>query len=127
MSTPTTSKPVTTPSASADAKPENQTGAAKDDLASQEAPKKRYSKGSRKFFQKSEVAFTRSAHRFASAIEEGIGTWRKKRNESAQKKKDGAIKDAVKNSGKAFTKFSKVLAEIPEDLTKSLPKIKLFR
>jgi hypothetical protein len=127
MSTPTTSKPATPASAGPDAKPETETGNAPNDLASQDEPKKRYTKGTRKFLQKGEVVFSRSAHRFASALEEGLDTWRKKRNESALKKKDGALKDVVKNSGKAFTKFSKLIAEIPEDLTKGLPKIKLFR
>jgi len=92
-----------------------------------EKPKKKYSKGFAKLAQKGEVGFTRGAHRVASAIEDGLATWRDRRKASSYKKRNGALKDAVKNGGKALTKFSKGIAKLPEDITKDLPKVRIFR
>jgi hypothetical protein len=78
--------------------------------------------------QKVEISVTRGAHRLAVAVEEALSTWRNERNRSSRKKRDGAIRDVVKNSGKALSKFGRQAAKIPQDLTQSLPKLsRLFR
>jgi len=89
--------------------------------------KKKYSRGPLKYGQKSEVTLTKGVHRLARAVEAGLGTWRGKRNASNGKRKDGGFRDAVENAGSALSKFQKIAAKIPEDLTKSLPKLRLFR
>jgi hypothetical protein len=109
--------------------PESPAGAGPEVAATLEAPKKKkkkYSRGPLKFVQKAEIPFTRSAHRLARAVEEGLGTWREKRSDSATKKRNGALRDALKNYGKAMTKFQKVAAKLPENFTKGLPKIRIF-
>ncbi len=88
--------------------------------------KKKYTRGGLKFGQKAEVPLTRGVQRLARAVEEGLGTWRKKRSASARKKKNGALRDALENYGKAATKFQKVAAKIPKEVTKGFPKIRLF-
>jgi hypothetical protein len=78
--------------------------------------------------QRAEVSLTRGAHRLAVAVEDALSTWRNERNRSSRNKRDGAIRDAVKNYGKALSKFGRHAAKIPEDLTESMPKLtRLFR
>ena len=93
--------------------------------------KKKYGGAALKAGQRGEVTLTKSVHRIARAVEEGIGTWRSRRNDSARKKRNGAIRDALKNSGKAVTEFTKVASKLPEELTKglskTLPRLRLFR
>jgi hypothetical protein len=88
--------------------------------------KKKYSSRGLKFGQKAEVPLTRGAQRFARAVEEGLGMWRKKRKSSARKKRNGALRDALKNYGKAATRFQKVAARIPEEITRDFPKLRIF-
>lgn len=97
--------------------------------ASDEAPKKKkrkYSKGPMKFAQQAELGVSKGMQRMARAVEEGLGVWRERRDESSRKKRDGALRDALKNYGKAVTKFHKVGAKLPADLTSRLPKLRLF-
>src|SRR3954471_11316476 len=86
----------------------------------QKKRKKKYGRGPLKYGQKGEVTVTKSVHRLARAVEAGLGTWRSKRNSSNDKKKNGGLRDALENAGSAVTKFQKIAAKIPEDLTKSL-------
>lgn len=94
----------------------------------EDAPKKKrkYSKGPLKVAQKTEVRVSKGLHRVARAVEESVGVWRERRDKSSRKKRDGAVRDALKNYGKALTRFQKVSAKLPEELLGGLPKIKLF-
>jgi hypothetical protein len=94
----------------------------------EEAPKKKrkYSKGPLKLAQKTEVRVSKGLHRVARAVEESVGVWRARRDTSSRKKRDGAVRDALKNYGKALTRFQKVSAKLPQELLGGLPKIKLF-
>jgi hypothetical protein len=98
--------------------------------SSEEEPKKKkkrkYSKGPMKLAQKAEIRVSKGLHRVARAVEEGLGVWRERRDESSGKKRDGALRDALKNYGKAVTKFHKVGARLPQDLTENLPKFRFF-
>jgi len=98
--------------------------------AEEEVPaprKKKYSKGLLKLGQKAEVSVSKGVHRLARAVEEGLGLWRERRDESARNKRNGAVRDAIKNYGKALTKFHKVAAKVPEEIVKGFPKLRLFR
>jgi hypothetical protein len=100
------------------------------DASTDEAPnkkkKRKYSKGPMKLAQKAELGVSKGMQRMARAVEEGLGVWRDRRDGSSRKKRDGALRDALKNYGKAVTKFHKVGAKLPEDLTGRLPKLRLF-
>src|SRR5689334_4274101 len=117
------SKPVGPAASSPDKPAEGATAATA--VTEEKKKKKKYSRGL-KFPQKAEVQLTRGAHRLARAVEEGLGLWRERRDGSARKKRNGALRDAVKNYGKAVTKFHKVAAKLPEDVTKNFPKIRIF-
>jgi len=98
-----------------------------------EAPRKRKSK-KKKYSralgsgQKVEVAVSRGAHRLANAVNDALSTWRKERDRSSRNKRDGAIRDAMQNTGRALSKFGREAARIPEDITDAWPKLsKMFR
>ena len=84
--------------------------------------KKRYSKGFGDI-QIMERHLTRASHRMVQAIEEGITTYRKARNKSARKKRDGAIVDFVPNVAKGTGKTLRTASLVPYDLVRaSYPK-----
>jgi hypothetical protein len=89
--------------------------------------KKKYRRFSR-FPQEAEFSMSKGMHRLARAVEEGLFHWRKETRKSSLNRRDGAIKDALANYGKAMTKFSREASKLPEDFTKSFPKLrKIFR
>jgi hypothetical protein len=79
--------------------------------------KKRYSKGT-KDIQVCERGFSRSLERVADAVADGLGRYRRRRNRSANRKKDGAIKDFVRNVGRGAEKALRTGSKAPTDLTK---------
>jgi hypothetical protein len=84
-----------------------------------EKKKRRYSRGLEEI-QEVERHFTRSMHRLASAAEKGISTYRERSGESAEKKKDGAIKDLIPNSGAALSETIEELSPLPKDLARMM-------
>ncbi|HET9767589.1 MAG TPA: hypothetical protein VFS60_12120 [Thermoanaerobaculia bacterium] len=79
--------------------------------------KKRYSKGT-KDIQVCERGFSRSLERVADAVADGFGRYRRRRNRSANRKKDGAIKDFVRNVGRGAEKALRTGSKAPTDLTR---------
>ncbi len=77
--------------------------------------KPRYSNGL-KDAQRLEGDLMRVAQRATTALSDGIDTYEKERKKSARKKKDGAVKDYLNNSAKAFSASIKEASEIPVDL-----------
>jgi hypothetical protein len=85
--------------------------------------KKKYTRGT-EYTQEVADSLVRGLHRLTRAVEQGVGTWRKERNRTARKKRDGAIKDAIRNYGKATSRFARTAARIPEDVTDAWPKLR---
>ncbi len=81
--------------------------------------KRRYSRGFEET-QRMERHLTRSTHRMARAVEEGISTYRKRSSRSARSKKDGAIRDFIPNSGLAMSRAMKEASPIPYDLARAM-------
>ena len=80
--------------------------------------KKRYSKNLEEI-QIMERHLTRASHRVAKAIEKGIGTYRTRSTNSAEKKQDGAIRDFIPNSGIAMTRALKEIYLAPTDVARA--------
>jgi hypothetical protein len=80
-------------------------------------PKKRKKKHSKhvREWQRLDEAFADSAMDASRAVRKGVRTWRLESEKSQDKKKNGALKDAVRNWGKAYGKGVKVAADIPAD------------
>lgn len=79
--------------------------------------KKKYTRGS-KDVQYLEEDASRAVNRLANSVADGIGKYRERRDNSARKKKDGALKDALRNTGRGLTKALDKAARAPSDLTR---------
>jgi len=88
--------------------------------------KRRYSKGL-KDPQKCEVDATRALNRVADAVADGVSEYRSERNKSARRKRDGAIKDAVRNLGRGLSEALDTGARAPSDLTRRATTKRLSR
>ncbi len=88
--------------------------------------KRKYSKNL-KDPQKLEVDATRSANRVARAVADGISEYRGERNKSARRKRDGAIKDVVRNIGRGLSEALDTGSRAPSDLTRRATTKRLSR
>jgi hypothetical protein len=79
--------------------------------------KKKHSRGWKEPQQLEEDA-SRAVNRLANSVADGIGKYRERRDNSARKKRDGAIKDALRNTGRGLTKALDKAARAPSDLTR---------
>ncbi|MEW6736395.1 MAG: hypothetical protein AB1489_34200 [Acidobacteriota bacterium] len=90
------------------------------------AKKKRYSKGL-KDLQKFEDGLSKSARRISRALASGLTTYRKRRNKSASKRRDGAIRDGLVNWSKGLGKTLRKASDAPYDIAKSVNSKKITR
>ena len=88
--------------------------------------RKRYSSGL-KDPQKLEEGGSRAAQRLAQAVADGFGEYRRRRDRSAERKKDGAIKDFVRNVGRGAEEALRTGAKVPSDLTRYATNKRLTR
>jgi hypothetical protein len=88
--------------------------------------KKRYSSGA-KTPQVLERGVSRSVERLAQSVADGLGRYRSRRDRSARRKKDGAIKDFVRNVGRGAEKALRTGAKAPTDLTRRMTSKRLRR
>jgi hypothetical protein len=79
--------------------------------------KRKYSRGLKEP-ERQEVSATRAANRLADAVADGLSKYRKRRDRSADKKRDGAIKDVVRNAGRGLEEAIRTAAKAPTDLTR---------
>lgn len=79
--------------------------------------KKKYSRGL-KDPQKVAEGTARASERLAQAAADGIGTFRRRSNNSSRKKRDGAIKDALYNFARGAEDALTTAAKAPTDLTR---------
>lgn len=88
-------------------------------LKKKQKKKKRYSKGLEEV-QLVERHLTRATHRMARGVEKGIAQYRLKSIKSAKKKKDGAIRDFIPNTGIAMTHAIKEVGPVPQDVARAI-------
>jgi hypothetical protein len=81
--------------------------------------KKKYSRGL-KDVQRFEDGLTTAAKRVGRAVERGLRTYRKRRNKSARKRKDGAIRDGLDNVSIGLGRTLRVASDAPYDFTKKV-------
>ncbi len=70
--------------------------------------------------QKMERRMSRAGRRMAEAVLAGIETWEDRRDRSASKKRDGAVKDALENSVRAYSKALRKSTRVTVDLMKGM-------
>lgn len=88
--------------------------------------KKKYSRGLKEP-QREERRVSRAAERLAKAVVDGLSEYRDRRDKSARRKRDGAIKDAVRNAGRGLEEAISTAAKVPTDLTRGLKTRRLTR
>lgn len=104
------------PTASADPTEQTEQEAAP---AKKKKRKKKYSKGL-KTFQELERGTSKAQRRLAQAVEAGFRTWSRRRDKSAAKRRDGAIKDGFTNAAFAFGSMARVASRAPEDFVRAM-------
>ena len=85
-----------------------------------EKKKKRKTSRGLKDVARIERGVAKAGDRLGSAVEAGFSKYREKSKKSSYKKKDGAIRDAVKNWSVAAGKGLEEASKIPGDITKAL-------
>jgi hypothetical protein len=81
--------------------------------------RKKYSRGL-KTIQRAEDGLTLAGRRFGDAVESGFRSYRKRRNKSARRRRDGSIRDIVRNSAGGISRFFSVGSDIPYDVAKKV-------
>lgn len=81
--------------------------------------KRRYSSGLKEV-QKAELGLVKASQRLSRAAERGLRTYRKRRDKSARKRKDGAIRDALENWSRGLGRAMRVGSDAPYDFAKEV-------
>jgi hypothetical protein len=81
--------------------------------------RKKYSRGL-KTVQRTEDGLTLAGRRFGDALESGFRSYRKRRNKSARRRKDGPIRDIVRNTAGGISQFFSVGSDIPYDVSRKV-------
>jgi hypothetical protein len=81
--------------------------------------KRKYTRGLRDF-QKWERGYAKASRRIGQAIAAGLDTYLERRDRSSYKRRDGAIRDALKNWSKGITKSLRKASGAPYDLFKAI-------
>ena len=81
--------------------------------------RKKYSKGL-KTIQRTEDGLTLAGRRLGDALESGFKSYRRRRNKSARRRKDGPIRDVVRNTAGGVSQFFNVGSDIPYDVARKV-------
>jgi hypothetical protein len=81
--------------------------------------KRKYSRGLREV-QRWERGTARASRRIGRAIAAGLDTYFERRERSSYKRRDGAIRDALKNWSKGMSKTLRKASDAPYDIVKAL-------
>ena len=81
--------------------------------------KRKYTRGLRDL-QRWERGYAKASRSLGRAFAAGLDTYYKRRNKSSYKRRDGAVRDALKNWTKATGKMISKASDAPYDLVKAL-------
>jgi hypothetical protein len=96
------------------------------DMRGKSGKKRRYSRDARDL-QRAARPLNRGLERFTSAVAESATQWRKDWDRSAEKKRDGALKDAPENAARAIARVVRGTSWVPVDAAKALRQTRLYR
>jgi hypothetical protein len=89
--------------------------------------KKKYSGGLSRSVQELESGATKSARRVAKAVREALNVYEDARDDSAEKKKDGALRDMLRNQSKALREGLPIAAQAPSDFLDAVADMKVVK
>lgn len=87
------------------------------DYGKKRKKRKKYSRNLRTV-QRTEDGLTLAGRRLGDAIESGFRSYRKRRNKSARRKKDGPLRDIFPNTANGISRFFNVGSDIPYDIAR---------
>jgi hypothetical protein len=96
-------------------------------IETEKKKKKKYSNRFSRNLQLLEKAHTKAGKRIANAVAKGFDVWIENRDASAEKRRDGALRDFTKNCSKALRKTLQEGAEAPADFLDNIAKMKMRR
>lgn len=70
--------------------------------------------------QKMERDLSRATHRTAKAVERGLAEYRRRRDRSASKKRDGALWDMPRNTAEGMATTMREASRVPVDLVRAV-------
>jgi len=112
-------KPSTEPAAKQETVTGHTPGAASTEAQATDKEKRKYSRGLRAG-QEMERGFSRAAASLGDAIAETMNTYKERSRASSFKKRDGALRDAIKNWTKATSKGMKTASDAPYEIVKAV-------
>ncbi len=62
---------------------------------------------------------SRAAQRAARAVAEGLGVYRRRRRRSAERKRDGALRDLPRNAAEGTAETIRLMSRVPIDLARA--------
>jgi len=87
---------------------------------------KRYTRGT-KALQRFTYGLTRAAYRVTNSFAEGAKTFRDRSNKSSRKRKDGLVRDSLRNLGKAVSDGVKEISDAPNEITRRISTRRVWR
>ncbi len=81
--------------------------------------RKRVSKGIRRDLQEMDVGFSKAMQHVARGVADGMDEYVRRRDISAHRKRDGALRDLDLNMVRAAAKAAQPLREVPADMRKA--------
>ena len=96
-------------------------------VAAGEKKKKKYSNSTARSLQELEAGLTKTSRKIAKAVREGLDEYAERSEESANKEKDGVLRDHLRNQSKALRKALPIAAEAPADILDTVADMKVVR
>jgi hypothetical protein len=78
-----------------------------------------------KSIQRVERGTTKAARRLTAAVSDGVNVWIDAREKSAERRKDGAVRDVRKNVKKAIRKTVREASSAPADVFDALTRVRI--
>jgi hypothetical protein len=88
--------------------------------------RKRYTRGSRDL-QRLGYGLAKSSQRIADAVAEGVRTFAKRSDRSARKKRDGLLRDSLRNAARGLGEALSEASRAPEELARRVSTKKIWR
>lgn len=89
--------------------------------------KTRYSNRVTRSVAELESGMTRSARRVVKAVHEALNRYEDERDASAERKRDGGLRDMLRNQSKALREGLPIAAEAPSDFLDAVADMKVVR
>ncbi len=88
--------------------------------------KRKYTRGTRTL-QRLGDGLTKASFRVPNAVAAGIDSFYKRSRKSSKKKRDGAVRDILRNAAKGVDRFTRNLGKAPNDVARMVPSRRIWR